>query len=53
MNKELTKLCTLMNSTTPCKKHVTKSYRKGRIYRVQQVYDRNGFVIKQIIHKEY
>ena len=31
-------------------KVVTKSYRKGRRYRVQQVYDRNGFVVKQIIH---
>ena len=29
---------------------VTKSYRKARYYRVQQIYDRNGFVIKQIIH---
>lgn len=29
---------------------VTKSYRKGRAYRVQQIYDRNGFVVKQIIH---
>lgn len=29
---------------------VTKSYRKGRAYRVQNIYDRNGFVVKQIIH---
>lgn len=32
------------------KTKVTKSYRKGRAYRVQQIYDRNGFVVKQIIH---
>ena len=29
---------------------VTKSYRKGRAYRVQNIYDKNGFTIKQIIH---
>lgn len=29
---------------------VCKSYRKGRRYRVQQIKDRNGFVVKQIIH---
>ena len=29
---------------------VTKSYRKGRAMRVQQIYDKHGFVIKQIIH---
>lgn len=29
---------------------VTKSYRKGRAYRVQNIYDNNGFTIKQIIH---
>lgn len=29
---------------------VTKSYSKGRAYRIQQIYDRNGFVVKQIIH---
>lgn len=29
---------------------VTKSYRKGRTYRVQNIYDKNGFVVKQIIH---
>ena len=32
------------------KGRVTKSYRKGRFARIQQIYDRNGFVIKQIIH---
>lgn len=34
----------------PLVNKVTKSFRKGRIYRVQQIYDRNGFVVKQIIH---
>lgn len=29
---------------------VTKSYRKGRMLRVQNIYDKNGFVVKQIIH---
>lgn len=29
---------------------VTKSYRKGRYARVQQIFDKNGFVVKQIIH---
>lgn len=29
---------------------VTKSYRKGRRCRVQNIYDKNGFTIKQIIH---
>lgn len=29
---------------------VTKSYRKGRALRVQNIYDKNGFVVKQIIH---
>ena len=32
------------------KKRVTKSYRKGRLARIQQIYDRHGFVVKQIIH---
>lgn len=32
------------------KGRVTKSYRKGRLARVQQIYDRHGFVVKQIIH---
>lgn len=32
-------------------KVVTKSYRKGRRYRVQQIFDRHGFVVKQIIHQ--
>lgn len=29
---------------------VTKSPCKGRAYRVQQIFDKNGFVVKQIIH---
>ena len=32
------------------KKRVTKSYRKGRYARVQQIFDEHGFVVKQIIH---
>lgn len=32
------------------KTRVTKSYRKGRAYRVQNIYDKNSFTIKQIIH---
>ena len=33
------------------KKRVTKSYRKGRYARVQQIFDEHGFVVKQIIHR--
>ena len=29
---------------------VTRSPRKGRLYRIQQIKNRNGFVVKQIIH---
>ena len=32
------------------KRRVTKSYRKGRLARVQQIYNKHGFVVKQIIH---
>ena len=32
---------------------VTKSYRKGRYARVQQIFDKHGFVIKQIIHRMF
>lgn len=32
------------------KGRVTKSYRKGRCARVQQIFDKHGFVVKQIIH---
>lgn len=31
-------------------RRVTKSYRKGRGCRVQNIYNKNGFTIKQIIH---
>lgn len=31
---------------------VTKSYRKGRYARVQQIFDEHGFVVKQIIHHQ-
>lgn len=39
----------LFNTSTP-KTKVTRSYSKGRMYRVQQIKDRNEFVIKQIVH---
>ena len=29
---------------------VTRSYYKGRRYRIQQIKDKHGFVVKQIIH---
>lgn len=29
---------------------VTKPYRKGRRYRIQQIFNDKGFVVKQIIH---
>ena len=29
---------------------VTRSYRKGRRYRIQQIFNDKGFVVKQIIH---
>ena len=32
---------------------VTRSPRKGRLYRIQQIKNRNGFVVKQIIHVMY
>ena len=34
------------------KGRVTKSYRKGRYARVQQIFDEHGFVVKQIIHHQ-
>lgn len=48
--KEVLEMKALFNNSAP-KKSVTKSYRKGRIYRVQQIFDRHGFVVKQIIHQ--
>lgn len=35
------------------KNRVTRSYHKGRYRRVQQIFDKNGFVVKQIIHYMY
>lgn len=35
------------------KTKVTKSYRKGRVYRIQQIFDKHGFVVKQIIHRMF
>ena len=32
------------------KGRVTKSYRKGRYARIQQIFNNKGFVVKQIIH---
>ena len=29
---------------------VTRSPRKGRLYRIQQIFNDKGFVVKQIIH---
>lgn len=45
---QLAKLFTMSKSKSYHR--VTKSYRKGRACRVQQIYDKNGFVVKQIIH---
>lgn len=49
MNLDKLSLMKALYSGAP-KTRVTKSYRKGRRYRVQQIFDRNGFVVKQIIH---
>lgn len=40
----------LYSNSAP-KTKVTKSYRKGRKYRVQQIFNDKGFVVKQIIHE--
>ena len=47
--KEMLEMKALFGNSAP-KKSVTKSYCKGRRYRVQQIFDRNRFVVKQIIH---
>ena len=47
--EELINTKALFSNSAP-KTKVTKSYRKGRAYRVQNIYDKNGFTIKQIIH---
>lgn len=39
----------LFNNSAP-KTKVTRSYRKGRKYRVQQIKNENGFVVKTIVH---
>lgn len=46
--QELMMLKSMYANTTP--KKVTRSYRKGRRYRIQQIKDKHGFVVKQIIH---
>lgn len=46
--QELMMLKNIYGNTTP--KKITRSYRKGRRYRIQQIKDKNGFVVKQIIH---
>lgn len=46
---ELMLMKALFNTNAP-KTKITRSYRKGRRYRVQQVKDRNGFVVKTIVH---
>lgn len=48
--KELLEMKALFSNNAP-KYSVTKSYRKGRKHRVQQIFDRHGFVVKQIIHE--
>ena len=50
--KELIEMKALYGINAP-KTRVCKSYRKGRLYRAQQIYDRNGRVVKQIIHKMF
>lgn len=40
----------LFSNSAP-KTKVTRSYRKGRKYRVQQIFNEHGFVVKQIIHE--
>lgn len=37
-------------NTSALKTKVTRSYRKGRKYRVQQIKNKHGFVVKSIIH---
>ena len=49
--QELMMLKSMYNNATP--KKVTRSYHKGRRYRIQQIKDKNGFVVKQIIHYMY
>lgn len=51
--RELMEMKALYGMTAPMKTRVCKSYRKGRLYRAQQIFDKNGRVIKQIIHKMF
>lgn len=46
--QDLMKLKSMYANTTPEK--VTRSPRKGRLYRIQQIFNDKGFVVKQIIH---
>ena len=46
--QELMMLKSMYGNTTP--KKVTRSYCKGRRYRIQQIFNDKGFVVKQIIH---
>lgn len=50
MNLDKLSLMRALYGNSAPKTRVTRSYRKGRRYRVQQIFDRNGFVVKQIIH---
>ena len=47
--EELMLMRALFNNSAP-KNKVTRSYRKGRKYRVQQIKNEHGFVVKSIIH---
>ena len=51
MNLDKLALMKALYSNSAPKTKVTKSYRKGRKYRVQQVFNKHGFVVKQIIHE--
>lgn len=46
--QELMMLKRMYGKTTP--KKVTRSYHKGRLYRIQQIFNDKGFVVKQISH---
>lgn len=49
--QELMMLNSMHSNPFPGK--VTRSYRKGRQHRIQQIKDKNGFVVKQIIHNMF
>ena len=46
---ELMLMKALFNTSAP-KTKVTRSYRKGRRYKIQQIKNKHGFVVKSIIH---